>query len=503
MQATAPSSSSTYVSPISGPPVEKPAVTLADVLRGGAEHDRRSLQAYLHTLAAREKEKRKRKRMERKQKRSSSSSSKKKRRTESGAPTSELNGVGTDSGNGAAGDLSNSSTPSGSIDMTSLMRGSVDLSAVRMGSTGYDDMRGSIDMSAMSGHGMGGYAADHGHWRSRSVDFGALHSSAAAFDAMRASLDMSAMGPGMGAHFSHHGSFANGRSMSISHSHHGSFVHHPMRAGSRHASVDFGADISPTSSFSMEGPVFLEPAPLASFSSVDETHQPSPPHQAAAAPYMGGQPTVSLHQASMGLPHHHLPQPQAVQHQPELTEMPEFDDFVSAAFLQAFPDDSATAAPFTPSALLLEPGVPEPTQQQPSPQHHQFAVPAPRSSVSPAHQPTFAPSSTSSAASSSPSSHPPQPNCSCPDCHTASTVSSSATTALLSPPSSANYDFIACASEPAPPGSQLVQASLNQSFAVEEDHQVENFLANFIEWSEQCASSPITSMPSPASSLYF
>lgn len=468
--ATTSTSSSHHVSPISCPPQEKPQVTLADVLRGGAENDRRSLQAYLHTLAAREKEKRKRKRNDRKSKRSSSSSSSKRRKRSE----EELNAAaGATSSSGSIDSTSSAnSTPSGSIDMSAnmMMRGSVDLSAMRLASNEYD----------MGAH----------HMRSRSVDFGALRSSTAAFDAMRASLDMSAMGPGLGLgqHYSHHGSFAG-------YQHHGSFHHPSARASCDFDATGFGADISPTSSFSMEaGPVFLEPAPLASFS-VDE-HSPQPQQQHlhqqqmmmnhGGATFQQPQP-VQQHYAQQ---HHqqqmHMSYPQSQQAQ-VVTDLPDFEDFVSSAFLQAFPDQA--------DPTLLEPGIPE---QQPSPEAPVqaaaaapvFAVPAPPQHFQQRQQ-------------SQHYHHPPaqqhhhqaQPSCSCPDCHVTPVHSSS------TQQQHGNNSYAAAAA--------VDENSLGQAgFVGVEEDQVENFLAQFIEWSEQrgvaspsSASSPAVS--SPASSLYY
>jgi len=70
------SSPNSWSSPVPCPPAE-PVTTLADVLRGGTEKDRRSIQDYLQDLAIKEKEKHKQKRIERKLKRSLSSKSEK------------------------------------------------------------------------------------------------------------------------------------------------------------------------------------------------------------------------------------------------------------------------------------------------------------------------------------------------------------------------------------------------------------------------------------------
>lgn len=461
--ATSSTSSSHHVSPISCPPQEKPQVTLADVLRGGAENDRRSLQAYLHTLAAREKEKRKRKRNDRKSKRSSSSASSKRRKRSEEELLNAAAGSTSSSGSLDATSSANS-TPSGSIDMSAnmMMRGSVDLSAMRLASNEYD----------MGAH----------HMRSRSVDFGALRSSTAAFDAMRASLDMSAMGPGLGLgqHYSHHGSFAG-------YQHHGSFHHPSARASCDFDATGFGADISPTSSFSMEaGPVFLEPAPLASFS-VDEhspqqqqnLHQQQMMMNHGGASFQQPQPVQQMH---MSYPQQPAQQAQVV------TDLPDFEDFVSSAFLQAFPDQPDPA-------LLLEPGVPE---QQPSPEAPAqapaapvFAVPAPpqhfqqRQQSQHYHPP----------AQQQHHHHQAQPSCSCPDCHVTPVHSSSTQ-------QHGNNSYAGAAAG-------VDENSLGQAgFVGVEEDQVENFLAQFIEWSEQrgvaspsSASSPAVS--SPATSLYY
>jgi hypothetical protein len=519
MQAT--TTSSHHVSPISCPPQEKPQVTLADVLRGGAENDRRSLQAYLHTLAAREKEKRKRKRNDRKSKRSSSSTGSK-RRKRSDDDLSASTGA-----TGSSGSIeSSSSTPSGSIDMSHMsMRGSVDLTAMRMASNEYDAMRGSVDLSAA--HNM----------RSRSVDFGALRSNTAAFDAMRASLDMSAMGPGLGlgAHYSHHGSFAG-------YQHHGSFVHPLSRASCDFDATGFGADISPTSSFSLEGgPVFLEPAPLASFS-VDD-HSPQQHHQQQHSfqqPHpVQQQQHYQPQQQMMQQNHHHQPQQmhhQQMQQQQQavVTDLPDFEDFVSSAFLQAFPDEGNAAAAFNP-ALLLEPGVPEsqPSPDAPAPSAAPvFAVPAPpqhvlQRSQSPAtiqHQHQHHQQQVYQHQQHQ--HHQAQRSCSCPDCHVTPVSASD----FVSAPSATQHGNYQMQQQHHQHQQQLSPATMVQHhqsdssalleqcgplpspgapFGVPgEEDQVENFLAQFIEWSEQrgvaspsSASSPAAS--SPATSLYY
>jgi hypothetical protein len=116
MQASNPSA--LHVSPISCPPAEKPPATLADVLREGAEAERRSLQAYLHTLASREKEKQKRKRAHRKTKRSLAS---KRKRGEDNLPAnSQCSGT---VGRSSSTDLSTTRTASTEyIDLNHRMR---------------------------------------------------------------------------------------------------------------------------------------------------------------------------------------------------------------------------------------------------------------------------------------------------------------------------------------------------------------------------------------------